>query len=206
MTPEPGSMDLNEEFPPLSKHGRSQSDPQVSAERQQQDSKTSQTSNNISRLTQSLTTQMQGGAYLKKPSPSSSSSGFTPSVPPIEGSPVSPSSERDKLPKANRTTTSSSSSGPEKLPFASPSKRNQSDPSVLQCVKSSTDLERTPGSRVGRSGSEDGLVTSKTSSSLTVGSDVEAKVSVNLGYQVLYLEAFTSVVVSTLWKLYTTLA
>lgn len=179
VTPEPGTMDLNEEFPPLSKHGRSQSDPQVSsAERQQQqaqqDSKSGQTGNNITRLTQSLTTQMQGGIYLKKPP-----SGFTPSVPPIEGSPVS-SSEREKLPKVHR---SASSSGPEKLPFASPAKRNQSEPSVLQCIKSSSgDLERTPGSRVGvgRSGSEDGLVTSKGISSLAVGSDVETKVSLRL--------------------------
>ena len=170
VTPEPGSVNLNEEFPPLSKHGRSQSDPQVSAERQQaqQDSKASQTGNNVSRLTQSLTSQVLEGSHLKKPSLSSS---FTPSVPPIEGSPVS-SKEREKVPKMNQST----SPGPEKLPFASPSRRNQSDPSVLSISKSGSELEQTPGSRVGRSGSEDGLVSSKVPTSLAVGADVENKV------------------------------
>ena len=170
VTPEPGLMDLNEEFPPLSKHGRSQSDPQVSSgERQQprQDSKSSQTGN-VSRLTQSLTSQMQRGTYLKKPL---HSSGFTPSVPPIEGSPVS--NERERLPKA----APQSASGSEKLPFASPAKRNQSEPSVLESIKSGKDLERTPGARLGRLGSEDGLIASKVPTSLAVGSDIEPKVS-----------------------------
>ena len=182
VTPEPSSMDLNEEFPPLSKHGRSQSDPQVSsAERQQQaqqDSKSGQASLSLnpSRLTQSLTSQIQQGGissnYLKKPPlpPSSLSPGFTPSIPPIEGPSIS-SKNGEKVPKSHR-----SASGPEKLPFASPSKRNQSDPAVLQGIKGADDLEKTPGSRVGRSGSEDGLVTSKVPSSLAVGSDVEGKV------------------------------
>ena len=187
VTPEPSSMDLNEEFPPLSKHGRSQSDPQVSsAERQQlqpqaqQDSKSGQTSLSLnpSRLTQALTSQIQPGGsssnYLKKPPlPPSLSPSFTPTVPPIEGSSVS-SESGEKMPRSHR-----SASGPEKLPFASPAKRNQSDPAVLQGMKGTEDLEKTPGSRVGRSGSEDGLITSKVPSSLAVGSDVEGKVGSN---------------------------
>ena len=189
VTPEPSSMDMNEEFPPLSKHGRSQSDPQVSsAERQQlaqQDSKSGQSSLNLnpvsSRLTQSLTSQIhqQGGSssnYLKKPPlpPSSStSSSFTPSVPPIEVSPVSMNERGEKAPRSHR-----SASGPEKLPFASPAKRNQSDPAVLQGIKGAEDLEKTAGgSRVGRSGSEDGLVTLKAPGSMVVGGDMEGKVS-----------------------------
>ena len=182
VTPEPSSMDLNEEFPPLSKHGRSQSDPQVSSaecqQQAQQDSKSGQASLslNLSRLTQSLTSQIQGGSssnYLKKPPlpPSSLSPGFTPSVPPIEGPSIS-SENGEKVPKSHR-----SASGPEKLPFASPSKMNQLDPAVLQGIKGADDLEKTPGSRVGRSGSEDGLVTSKVPSSLAVGGDVEGKVN-----------------------------
>lgn len=190
VTPEPGLVDLNDEFPPLSKHGRSQSDPQVSsAERQQQqqqqaqqDSKSSQTGGGVSRLTQSLTSQMAqggGGSFLKKTSPSSS---LMSSVPTIEGSPVS-SNEREKLPKSHQSASTSASassvaaaaSGPEKLPFASPGRRNQSDPSVLQSVKTGgVELERTLGSRVGRSGSEDGLVTSKVPSSLAVGGEADS--------------------------------
>ena len=184
VTPEPSSMDLNEEFPPLSKHGRSQSDPQVSsAERQQlqpqqqQDSKSDQASVSLNpnRLTQSLTSQIQPGGsssnYLKKPPlPPSLSPSFAPTVPPVEGSSVSSS---ESGPRPHR-----SASGPEKLPFASPAKRNQSDPAVLQGIKGPEDLEKTPGSRVGRSGSEDGLITSKKPSSLAVGSDVEGKVHV----------------------------
>ena len=181
VTPEPSSMDLNEEFPPLSKHGRSQSDPQVSsAERQQlqqaqQDSKSDQASLSLNpnRLTQSLTSQIQPGGsssnYLKKPPlPPSLSPSFAPAIPPVEGSSVSSS---ESGPRSHR-----SASGPEKLPFASPAKRNQSDPAVLQGIKGAEDLEKTPGSRVGRSGSEDGLITSKVPSSLAVGSDVEGKV------------------------------
>ena len=188
VTPEPSSMDLNEEFPPLSKHGRSQSDPQVSsAERQQvqqqqaqQDSKSGQTSLSLnpSRLTQALSSQIQpvgsSSNYLKKPPlPPSLSPRFTPIAPPIEGSSVS-SESGEKMPRSHR-----SASGPEKLPFASPAKRNQSDPAVLQGIKGAEDLEKTPGSRVGRSGSEDGLITSKVPSSLAVGSDVEGKVGSN---------------------------
>ena len=191
VTPEPSSMDLNEEFPPLSKHGRSQSDPQVSsAERQQlqqqaqQDSKSGQMSLSLnpSRLTQSLTSQTQPGGsssnYLKKPPlPPSLSPGFAPAIPPTEGSSISSNESGENAPRSHR-----SASGPEKLPFASPSKRNQSDPAVLQGIKGAEDLEKTPGSRVGRSGSEDGLITSKMPSSLAVGSDVEGKVGSNDDY------------------------
>ena len=191
VTPEPGSVDLNEEFPPLSKHSRSQSDPQVSsAERQQQqqeheaqqDSKSGQTSLTVhsSRLTQSLTSSIQPEGspsnYLKKPPlPPSLPSSFIPSVPALEDSLVS-SESRDKMARSHR-----SASGPEKLPFASPAKRNQSDPAVLQGIKGVEDLEKTPGSRCGRSGSEDGLITSsKVPGSLAVGSDMEGKVCLAL--------------------------
>jgi hypothetical protein len=46
----------------------------------------------------------------------------------------------------------------------------------LQGMKGAEDLEKTLGSRTGRSGSEDGLITSKVPGSLAVGSDVEGKV------------------------------